>query len=209
MVALSSASGCGMRIQVENCSFHSASVKHHCGLLAMILPLHSGKPQRSRSRLTSRAKVQETPLHPRRPLGGIGRHEDDAVILVGAEGLLVAPFGTKGQPGPFDAVEIVLFQIELDDAAGQRIVQRRNELGQLFGTNALGQHVESQLADIGSGLQQGIDVVGAVDGLANLAQADALQREQVALRNDTGQLAFGIGDQHVADAVGGHGNMAS
>ncbi len=41
--------------------------------------------------------------------------------------------------------------------------------------------------------------------MANLAQADTLQGKEIALGNDTGQLAFRIGDQHVADAMGRHG----
>ena len=41
--------------------------------------------------------------------------------------------------------------------------------------------------------------------MPDLAQADALQREEVALGNDAGQPAFGVGDQHMADAVGRHG----
>ncbi len=76
---------------------------------------------------------------------------------------------------------------------------------QLLRAHALGQHVEGQLANVGSRLLQGFDIARAVDGLANLAQADALQREQVALGYDAGQPAFGISHQDVANAVRRHG----
>ena len=168
-----------------------------------MLPLHSGKPQRSRSLLTSLAKARKR-LRSSSNRILVGGDEDDAVILVGAEGLLVAAFRAKGQPGPFDAREIVVVEGELDDAAGQRVVERRDELRQLLGADALCQHVERELADVGGRLFQRRDVLRGLDRLADLAQRDTLQREQVALGDDAGQAAFGIGHRHVPDAVGRH-----
>ena len=58
MVALRSASGAALRIQSSNRSSHSGSARHHCGFLAMMLPLQSGKPQASSVRFTSSAKAR-------------------------------------------------------------------------------------------------------------------------------------------------------
>ena len=127
--------------------------------------------------------------------------EDNAIILIGHKRLLITAFRTKGQPAPFDTVEVVIFKIKLQDPPGQRIVKRRNELGQLLGTNALGQHVEGQLADVGVGLLQRFNILGRVDGLAYLAQAHTLQGKEIAFGNHTGQLTFSVGDQNVTDAV--------
>jgi hypothetical protein len=57
---------------------------------------------------------------------------NNSVILIGGEGLFVTPLRTEGQPRPVDAVEIVPIEIELDDPARHRIVQRRDELGDLL-----------------------------------------------------------------------------
>ena len=116
----------------------------------------------------------------------------------------MATFRTEGQPGVFDAVEIVAVEVEFDDAAGQGVVEGRDELGQLLGADALGEQVEGQLADVAAGALQGRDVGGALDAGADLTQADALQGEQVALGDDAAELVFVIDDQDVAHAVGGH-----
>ena len=131
--------------------------------------------------------------------------EDDAVVLVSAERLLVAPFRTEGEPRPLNAVEIVVLEVELDDALGQGVVEGGDELRQLAGPDPLGQHVECKLADIGGGLLQFCNAGRRLDRLADLAQAYALQCKQVALGNDARQPALGVGHQNVADAVGGHG----
>jgi hypothetical protein len=137
-------------------------------------------------------------------VGPLGQHVDDAVILVGGQGLLVAALGAEGQPGVFDAVQVVAVEVELEDAAGEGVVEGRDELGELLGADALGEQVEGQLADVAAGALQGLDVGGALDAGADLAQADALQREQVALGDHALQPVFGIDHQDVAHAVGGH-----
>lgn len=137
-------------------------------------------------------------------VGPFGQHVDDPVVLVGGEGLLVAAFGAEGEPGVFDAVQVVAVEVELEDAAGEGVVEGRDELGELLGADALGQQVEGQLADVAAGALQGLDVGGALDAGADLAQADALQGEQVALGDHALELVFGIHHQDVAHAVGGH-----
>ena len=62
----------------------------------------------------------------------VGADEDDAVILVGGKGLLVAPLGTERQPCPVDAVEVVSIEIQFDDPTGHGVVQRRDELRDLL-----------------------------------------------------------------------------
>ena len=134
----------------------------------------------------------------------VGAQKDDAVVLIGAKGLFVAPFGTEGQPSPVDAEQIVRLEIEGDDAARQAVVERRDELRQRFGADALRQHVERQLAHVLTGLAQHLDRRRPVDGLADLAQADALQGEQVALGDDALQVPALVDRQHMTHAVHGH-----
>jgi len=55
MVELSSASGCPLFIHWPNADCHSSSDKHQAGLLAMIWPLHNGKPEASSASFTARA----------------------------------------------------------------------------------------------------------------------------------------------------------
>ena len=116
----------------------------------------------------------------------------------------MAALGAEGEPGVFDAVEVVAVEVELEDAAGEGVVEGRDELGELLGADALGKQVEGQLADVAAGTLEGLDVGGALDAGADLAQADALQREQVALGYHPLQPVFGIDHQDVAHAVGGH-----
>ncbi len=63
---------------------------------------------------------------------------------------------------------MVVVEIEFKDTARQRVVEYRDELGQLLGADALRQHVEGQLADIRRRPLQRLDIRRRLDGLANL-----------------------------------------
>ena len=82
----------------------------------------------------------------------------------------------------------------------QQIVQRRNELRQLFRRHPLRHHIVGQLADIVGGMLQGRDIVCPVDRRADLAQAHPLQRKQILLRNHPHQLPV-LRHQHMAETV--------
>ena len=93
---------------------------------------------------------------------------------------------------------------EHDDAAGERVVERRDELRQLFGADALRDQVERELTDVLARALQGLDVGGVVDAGADLAQADALQAEEVAFGDDALEDAVRGDHEQVAHAVGRH-----
>ena len=137
-------------------------------------------------------------------VGPFGQDVENPVVLVGGQGLFVTPLGAEGQPGVFDTIKVVAVEIEFDDATGQGIVEGRDELGKLLGTDALGQQVERQLADVAAGPLQGLNVGGTFDAGADLAQADALQGEQVAFRDHALELVVGIDNQDMTHTVSGH-----
>ena len=126
--------GSGSRIQEPKRFFHSARVRHSSGLLAMMLPLHSGKPQAARSSLTLRAKAINFSF-----VGflrdALREHIDQTVVLVGGQRLLVAPFGAEGKPGELRVMQLVAIDAQFDDAAGEGVIERRNEAGELLGTD--------------------------------------------------------------------------
>ena len=43
---------------------------------------------------------------------------------------------------------------------------------------------------------------------SDVYKRQALQREEITFGNDPGQATLGIGDQHMADLVGGHGPVS-
>jgi len=130
--------------------------------------------------------------------------EHDPVVLVGGQRLLVAPLRAERDPGEVDAEQVVALAGEHDDAAGQRVVEGGDELRQLLGTDALRDQVEGELADVRARALQGMDVGRVLDAGADLAQADALQREQVALGHHALEDAVRVHHQQVAHAVGRH-----
>ena len=133
----------------------------------------------------------------------VGAKEDNPIVLIGAESLLVAPFRTKGKPGPIDTDKVVALEVELDDAARQCVVECRDELRNLLGANTLRKHVERQLAYVVTGLQQHVDIGRRVDCLTDLAQTDALQRKQITLGNHPLQASALVYRQDMANAVHG------
>ena len=140
----------------------------------MMLPSHSRKPQAARSLFTSLANSS------RRNEGSLSAHSertlDDPVVLVGGEGLLVAAFGAERRARRIRRRAGRGGRVELEDAAGEGVVEGRDELGELLGADALG---ESRLKTSWrmSRLRRlrGLDVGGALDAGADLAQTDALQ----------------------------------
>ena len=134
----------------------------------------------------------------------VGADEDDAVILVGGKGLLVAPLGTERQPCPVDAVEVVPIEIQFDDPTGHGVVQRRDELRDLLRAPPLGEHRQRQLPDILAGVLQHIKAGRRIDRMPDLPQASTLQLEQVTLGNHALEASALIHRQHVADAMHGH-----
>ena len=83
--------------------------------------------------------------------------------------------GAEGHPAEVHAGQIVRLQCELDDASGERVVERGDELGKLFRAYALSDELERELANVRARALQCAEVGRVVDAGANLAQADALQ----------------------------------
>ena len=48
----------------------------------------------------------------------VGAKEDNPIVLIGAESLLVAPFRTKGKPGPIDTDKVVALEFGMKIADG-------------------------------------------------------------------------------------------
>ena len=74
-------------------------------------------------------------------------------------------------------------QIELQHSFGHRIIERGNELGELFRANTLRQHVEHRLLHFAQRLPQGVRRVSRFDRAPHLPEAHALQGKQVVFRN--------------------------
>lgn len=66
-------------------------------------------------------------------LDSLSRVEDDAVILIGAQGLLQATLAAQCDPAEIDVAEVGASQSEFNQAFSQPIIQRRNDTRQLMG----------------------------------------------------------------------------
>lgn len=130
--------------------------------------------------------------------------EDDAVILVRAQGLLQSAFGTQSNPAETRQVRRRLRQGQFDSPVGGQIVESGYDLGQVFRRHALGQHITGQAAHVLHRIRQMRRTGGSPQGFAQLGQADALQGEQVFFRNQADQ-PFLFHHQHMPYAVSGHG----
>ena len=134
------------------------------------------------------------------------RHgEDQRVVLVGAQGLFEAPFRTQCKPAqPVGRLaEIAGGEFQLDDAHRQQVVERGDELGQLFRRHALRHHVVRHAADVGGGLLQLFNGLRMPYRRTDLAQAYPLQRKQVLFRYQPDQ-SFVFDHQHMPEPLLGH-----
>ena len=80
--------------------------------------------------------------------------EDQAVVLIGGEGLLEPTFAAERDPAKAKITEPMSRQLDLEYTLRQAVVQRRDELRQLLGANAVGQHVLRQLANVLRGMPE-------------------------------------------------------
>ena len=106
-----------------------------------------------------------------------GNVEDDAVVLIGAEGLLEPPFAAERDPAECHVIQRMARQCQLDHAAGHAVVQFGDELRKRLGAYALGQQVAREQTDAGRRALHVGDTHGCRDVCADPAQAQALERE--------------------------------
>ena len=140
-----------------------------------------------------------------RGLGGIGGLEENAVVLVGVQGLLLAPFAAEAQPGERHAWIAHMRDGQFDDPTHRVIVEQGDDAGDLRRRGTVGQHVVDQLLDAGADDHQGVDAIGMADGLGQMHEVHALQGKQVALGDHTAQQAV-VHHADMSDMPLGHGD---
>src|SRR5690606_39436059 len=83
--------------------------------------------------------------------GGLGCGtglEHDAVVLVGVQRLLAAAFATETQPAKGHAGVAKFLDAQFDDPAYGVVVEQGDQLGDLRGARAVGQHALDQQANV-------------------------------------------------------------
>jgi hypothetical protein len=80
--------------------------------------------------------------------------KDQAIVLVGGQGLLEPPLGTEHQPAPLDVGQLVLPGDQFDDLQGEQIVERREAIAKRIGADPLGDQTPDQRADFASQVDQ-------------------------------------------------------
>jgi hypothetical protein len=168
-------------------------------LLAITPPLHKGKPARSRVGADRRAQGQ-----PARSVG-VGRvgNEDDAVVLVGGDGLFTPPLAAEGQPGGLREVQAQFGGAQLHQAFAQQVVEVGDQAGQRARAHALPGQQTRQLADARCQLHHAVDAFGGAQLAADALHRQARVREQIALGDDADQ-PFVLDHRHVAQRVAAH-----
>ena len=138
-----------------------------------------------------------------RGVGGPVGVEHDGVVLIAREGLLVPAFAAEREPAEADAAEVVPLRLEHEDALGEPIVQRRDELRQRLRAHALREHASRQRPDLGGGALQAREIVRDLDRRDHLAHRLPLQGEEAPLRHDADELPA-VAHEQVPDAVTRH-----
>src|SRR5438552_3365377 len=81
---------------------------------------------------------------------------------------------TECDPAQPNLVQRVLWKLELEHALSQAVVESSDELGKMFGSDAVGEHVARELADVAGGLLQRGHVLCQRDRLGQVAQCQSL-----------------------------------
>ncbi len=132
-----------------------------------------------------------------------GIRKDDAVVLVGGQGLLVPALRPEREPAEWLPPRPTCHLLELDDTRGQQVVQRRHDPRELLGRNALRQKRTPQLPHRAGAHHQLLQGVGTPDRRAHRSQAHALQCEEVGLGDDSCGLSR-LGDDEMVEAMARH-----
>src|SRR5262244_3732902 len=104
--------------------------------------------------------------------------EYDAVVLVGIERLLVTAFTAHRDPAQPYVIQAHCRELEIDDAAGQKIVERGQHLRYLRCAHALCEHVARKAPNLLAGPGQLLRVLRVADAVADVARGSAEAREQ-------------------------------
>ena len=129
--------------------------------------------------------------------------QDQRVVLVGGNGLFIAPFGTQRQPAEPVQGDAVLAGFQLEQLFGQHIVEVADHGRQLARLHTLAEQAARQPANAFCGLLQRWHVSRGTQGGADIFQALFLHREQVALRDHPDGHAIAR-HRHMAHAMARH-----
>ena len=128
----------------------------------------------------------------------------DAVVLVGRDGLLAATLAAERQPAERLRIRLELRAGERQQAGRQLVVQVADQPRQLRGSDTLGDEVMRQPTDVGRHHAEPLDAVGPADRHRELPHREPVQREQVAFRDHAKHASAASGPLHhrdVADRV--------
>ena len=123
--------------------------------------------------------------------------QDQRVVLVGGNGLFIAPLRTQRQPAEPVQGDAVLKGFQFEQLFGQHIVEVADHGRQLARLHTLAEQAARQPANAFCGLLQRWHVSRGTQGGADILQALFLHREQVAL-----------GDHPDGHAIARHRHMA-
>ena len=84
-----------------------------------------------------------------------------AIILIGADGLLLSPFAAKRQPAPAQTMQLMPQGDHADHVLRQAIVERSDKPGQVFRPYAVRMRPLHQRAHVASCLRQELEPVRA------------------------------------------------
>ncbi|MND62412.1 hypothetical protein D3C80_536960 [compost metagenome] len=138
-------------------------------------------------------------------MGGVAGFEQDAVVLVGVQGLFTPPFAAKAQPAERDTRVALLCNGQFDDPADHVVIEQGDDLGDLAGGGAVGQHALDQLTDITAQGSQAFDAWGMANGAGEVYQVNPLQGKQIAFGHHAAQALF-LDQAHMGDMPFGHGD---
>ncbi|MOA08102.1 hypothetical protein D3C78_1278420 [compost metagenome] len=138
-------------------------------------------------------------------MGCIPGFEQNAVVLIGVQGLLATAFTAEAQPTEWHAGITFFGEGQFDHPAHGVIVEQGNDVGDLCRRRAMGQHAFDQLADFAPQRHQVFHLRCVADGARQVHQVDPLQGKQIALGNHAAQ-ALVLDQADMGDVTLGHGN---
>ncbi|MNX98263.1 hypothetical protein D3C86_1306640 [compost metagenome] len=141
-------------------------------------------------------------------LGGMGRipgFEQNAVVLIGVQGLLATAFAAETQPAERHAGVAFFGEGQFDHPAHGVVVEQGDDVGDLRRRRAVGQHALDQLTDFAPQRHQVFHFLGIADGARQVHQVDPLQGKQIALGNHAAQ-ALVLDQADMGNVTLGHGN---
>ena len=153
MLAFSSASGCGFRIHSPKRTRHSAAERHHSGLQRHDLALAQREAASVERRVDRSARTAAgVPAQPRRGRRRRTRWRcpDRCSNVCSCRPSLPSASQQKA-----DAAKVVAPDFEDEDARGEPVVQRRDQLRQRLRADALGEHGFRERPDLGGGALAG------------------------------------------------------